>query len=169
MKKKIVTVLALLVLFLTNTVFAALQQEDFTLQKLEERQKSSLIGVNLVTSTLADITGYMGEPKKKTEDSSEDPVIDMAYSNLHLSIYSQSNKMIALRFDGREYQTLRGIKVGATSYKVIKEYGQPDKQMIKGHIYYIYKWEQDPKYRLVFDLSDGYVSRVIYTTLPYLP
>lgn len=168
MNKKIVFFLLLISFLFSSTALAALTQEDFTLYTIKD-SSAPLAGVNLVSGGYKELIAKMGEPKKQTEDSGEQPVLYIIYPNLHLSLQSQTDKITYLRFDGKDYQTQRGIKVGGTAYKVIKEYGQPEKQLVKGHMYYIYTWDEKPAYRLVFDMSEGYVSRVIYTTLPTLP
>ena len=93
----------------------------------------------------------------------------LTYTNLQIWLNRKSGQIVYLKIEDRDTQTARGVKVGATSYKVIKEYGQPQKQMIKGHMYYIYRLNAADSYRLLFDLTEGYVNRIILTHLPDNP
>lgn len=159
MKIKICFVLLILIMVLSSVCFAAITQDDFTLN-----------GVNLVNSKYDDVIAKIGVPKKKTfDEQGEQPRTYLTYSGLQVWMDNKSGQLAYMKADGNDYQTTRGIKVGGTPYKIIKEYGEPQKQKIKGHLYYIYKMNPESAYRLVFDMTEGFVSKIILTSLPDNP
>ena len=159
MTKKICIALLGIIIMLTGICSAAVTQEDFTVN-----------GVNFVTGNYEDVIAHFGAPhKKRVEDQDDPPMTYLTYTNLTIWLNNRSGQIVYLKMEDRDAQTARGVKVGGTSYKVIKEYGQPERQKIKGHMYYIYHLNADDQYRLLFDLTEGYVSRIIFTNLPDNP
>ena len=146
-----ILLILLLVLAPVTVGFASIDQDDFTIN-----------GVNLLTSNYDDVITKLGKPSKQKSDEQGEKLTYLTYGGLH--IWTAGDGQISyMRIDGSDYQTKRGVKVGGTPYKVVKEYGQPLKQTIHGHSYYIYKVDVQAKDRLIFDMSEGYVSQIIFT------
>lgn len=147
----------LLVLLLTfmpvSMGFTAITQDDFEVK-----------GINLLTSTYDDVIAKLGKPSKQKVDEEGEKLTYLTYGGMHIWT-AGDGKISYMRIDGNDYQTKRGVRVGGTAYKVVKEYGEPQKQIIRGHSYYIYKLDPLDKNRLIFDMSEGYVSQVIFTRM----
>jgi hypothetical protein len=150
----ILTVLCLLITAAVSTCSAALTQADFTIR-----------GVNLLTDKYGDVIRKLGEPRQKIDGPQDIPQTYLLYSGLRVSMLNDSQRIAFIRIDGRDISTKRDVKVGATPYKVVKEYGTPEEQELGGHIYYIYRLNPGSEDCIAFDLSEGYVSRIILTRL----
>ena len=156
MIKKIgITVMVFLFILITPCL-AALTQNDFTVK-----------GINLLSSNYDDIILKLGEPKNKiNEEQGQPPLTHLAYRGFKISVVSDSGQIVHMVIDNGDYQTNRGVKVGATPYKITKAYGQPYKTVLRGHVYYIYDTEPAGANRLIFDMTEGYASKIIFTNMP---
>jgi hypothetical protein len=138
-----------------NLSFAEVNSADFTFN-----------GVDILTGKYEDIIAKMGEPKKKTVDEAGTPAFTyLLYPDIHIQTYNDSGKIAYIKIEDRFYNTARKIAIGSTPYKVVKEYGQPAKEKFRGHIYYVYKLTDAAGFRLLFDMTDGYVKSIVYTNL----
>lgn len=156
---KVVLILNILLILGSNLCFAEVKSADFAVN-----------GINIITGKYEDILTTMGEPKRKTVDEEGNPAFTyLTYRNMHIQTYNASGKIAYIKIEDRDYKTARGIAIGSTPYKVVKEYGQPHKENLRGHIYYIYKLPDNPAYRLLFDMTDGFLSRIIFTNLADKP
>lgn len=154
-KRVSITVMALLIILITPCL-AAVTQSDFTVK-----------GINLLSSNYDNIVAKFGEPKKKiNEDQGQPPLTHLSYPGLKISVVTESGRIVHMVIDNGDYQTNRGVKVGATPYKVTKAYGQPNKNVLRGHVYYIYDTEPAGANRLIFDMTEGYASKIIFTSMP---
>lgn len=159
MLKKLFFTLLLALTIPYTICLANLTQDDFTIN-----------GVNLITSSYDDVITTLGEPAKKTVDQQGEPALTyLTYKGLRVWTVNNSGQVAYILADGRDYETHRGIKIGATPYKVTKEYGDPLKENIRNHVYYVYKLNPTSGHRLYFDMTEGYVSRMIFTSLPTSP
>ncbi|MPN59057.1 hypothetical protein SDC9_206775 [bioreactor metagenome] len=158
MKKRILWLILPLLLW-TAVCSAAVSQADFSMGE-----------ISLFSHKDIDIIEKFGHAKKQMTDDQRQPPLDyFIYPGIRFGIVQPTGEIAFMSVDTGAYQTVRGIKVGGTVYKVVKEYGEPERQTIKGHRYYVYRLESDPTYRLMFDMSEGYVSRIILTKLSDLP
>lgn len=158
--KKQFFLLVLAVIFFTHSVCSAgIPKEDFLINEID-----------FINNTYEDVLVKLGPPKRQTTDEKGEPPLNyLTYPGLRVWTFIDTNKIAFILVDNNQFQTKRGIRVGGTSYKVIKEYGDPERQTIKGHRYFIYKTDSSPEKRLIFDMSEGYVSRIIITSLPNMP
>ncbi|MCE5285797.1 MAG: DUF4309 domain-containing protein [Pelosinus sp.] len=155
---RVLLILNILLVMGVNLCFADVNTTDFTFN-----------GINILTGSYQDIMTKLGEPKKKIVDETGSPAFTyLSYPNIHIQTYNDSGKIAFVKIEDRDYKTARGIAIGSTPYKVVKEYGQPEKLNI-GHIYYVYKLADAAGYRLMFDMTDGYVTRIIFTNLTDKP
>lgn len=156
MKKIIVFLACVLLLINANSCLAAITQEDLAVN-----------GVRLLSSRYEDVLAKFGEPKRKSADENgQPPLTHLAYAGFHASVVSDTGKLVYMMVDNSDYSTIRGVKVGATPYKVIQAYGQPQKMNLRGHIYYVYNTEPAGDTHLIFDMTEGYASKIIFTNLP---
>jgi hypothetical protein len=152
---RLFVLLSIMLLMGVNLCFAEVKASDFTFN-----------GVDILTGSYDDIITKMGQPKRKTADETGSPAFTyLVYRDIYIQANTDTGKITYIKIEDRAYKTVRGIAVGSTPYKVVKEYGQPEKVNIKGHIYYVYKLMDTAGYRLMFDMSDGYVSRILFTNL----
>lgn len=157
--KKTVLWFILVLLFSTTICSAAVTRDDFAIN-----------GIQLLEDQRTDIIIKIGHSKKEiTDDNRKPPMTYLIYPGIRFGTDNTSKQIVYMQIDTRDYQTKRGITVGGTNYKVIQEYGEPERQTIKGHRYYIYHLESDPMCRLIFDMSQGYVSRIIFSRLADIP
>lgn len=149
----------LFLLFGSQVCFAEVAKEDFTVD-----------GVNLFASKYEDIVAQLGKPyKEKVEEQGQPAYTFLTYPGLSLWTVNDSKKLVYMRIEGYERQTKRGLTIGATSHKIIKEYGQPQKVNLRGHMYYVYPITGEVSGRLLFDMTDGYAGNIIFSALPNLP
>lgn len=152
---KIIILLNFLLIMGMNICFGNVETKDFSFQ-----------GLNILSAKDEDIIAKMGEPKRKNVDDIGNPALThLLYRNTYIKVYNDTGKIAYIKIEDRDYKTVRGISVGATPYKVVKEYGQPEKVNVNGHIYYVYKLTDVIGYRLMFDMTDGFVGRIIFTNL----
>ncbi len=73
-----------------------------------------------------------------------------------------------IQIKDKAYVARDGIKLGATPYKIKQVYGQTQKQMIEGSVYYIYRSGQKDQARLLLqtDPAEGYLEAFRLTNLP---
>lgn len=154
-KKVSITVMTMLIILITPCL-AAVTHNDFTVN-----------GINLLSSNSDNVVAKLGEPKKKlNEDHGQLPLTHLSYPGLKISAVSNSGEIVNMVIDNGDYKTNRGVKVGATPYKVTKAYGQPIKTILRGHVYYIYDTDPVGLNRLIFDMTEGYASKIIFTKMP---
>nr|WP_092072497.1 hypothetical protein [Dendrosporobacter quercicolus]NSL48511.1 hypothetical protein [Dendrosporobacter quercicolus DSM 1736]SDM42966.1 hypothetical protein SAMN04488502_104220 [Dendrosporobacter quercicolus] len=159
MRTKVVFLLIVLLLCNAAAVSAAISAVDLAVNEIRP-----------AASSYADVIAKFGYSKKQIVDTKhQPPVTYLIYSGLRIGLSGQEGPVAVLQLDTGQYQTSRGVKIGATAYKVIKEYGQPDQQIINGHRYFIYQLESAPEQRLIFDMSEGYVTKIIMTSLTDIP
>lgn len=156
MKTKISVIVCVLLLVFVNVCFAAITANDLTIN-----------GVTLLSSKYDDVLAKLGEPKRKSiDEEGQPPLTHLAYVGFQASLITASGQVVYMMIDNSDYSTVRGVKIGATPYKVVKAYGQPQKSIIDGHVYYIYNTEPASESHLVFDMTAGYASKIIITNLP---
>jgi hypothetical protein len=139
--------------------FAEVNAADFTFNS-----------VDVLTGKYEDIIAKMGEPKRKAVDETGSPALTyLLYRNIHIETYNDSGKIAYIKIEDRDFKTVRGVAIGSTPYKLVKEYGQSEKVNLNGHIYYVYKLADTACTRLLFDMTNGYVSRIIFSNLSDKP
>lgn len=159
MRAKVVFLLIVILLCTTGAGSAAINTADLTIN-----------GISLLKSNYADVIAKFGYSKKQIADTKyQPPVHHLIYSGIRIGVKDKEGPVVLLQIDAGRYQTSRGVKIGGTAYKVIKEYGQPDQQTINGHRYFIYRSDSVPEQRLIFDMSEGYVTKIIMTSLEDIP
>lgn len=147
---------ALFLFFLSTNCFAAINPSDFDVN-----------GISLGSSKYEDVLTKLGEPKSKFDDDQGQMVLThMSYRGLKISVAQDSGRIVYMMIDNSEFKTQRGVKVGATPYIVTKLYGTPQKTIINGHVYYVYNTEQESSNHLLFDMTEGYVTKIIFTSMP---
>lgn len=138
---------------------AGVVQDDFTVN-----------GVNLFSSRYEDVIAKLGKPyREKIEEEGKPAYTYLTYPGLSIWTVNETKSIVYMRIEGNDQQTKRGLKVGATAHKIIQEYGPPQKQNIRGHMYYVYPITENVNGRLLFDMTDGYAGQIILTAMPNLP
>ncbi|WP_110955628.1 hypothetical protein [Anaerosinus massiliensis] len=146
--------------FLTWIVFTmtalAASPEDFSYQ-----------GINL-GDHYDTMVEKLGQPRTDFEHRINDRAITYYFykgNELRIGLDQGSNQIVDIRVRDKDYTTKHGVKIGATSHKILKEYGSATKQRMNGHIYYIYKNDPNDNERLFLDVSQGYLEEFRITSL----
>ncbi|MDF2563649.1 MAG: hypothetical protein K0Q53_44 [Massilibacillus sp.] len=137
------------------TVFAA-SPEDFTYKGIK-------LGDDYET-----MVAKIGQPRVNFDYIVKDNIVTYYFykgNDMRIGIDRFTNKIVDFRVSDKEYVTDKGVRIGATSHKILKEYGLTNKEKINGHIYYIYKNPQDEKQQLLLDVSQGDLEEFRITTL----
>lgn len=150
-------ILLLLVLFLSinSITFAMPEEVDFTYKNLR-------IGMSY-----DEMVKIMGESQiKLMVFRDEDAVDEYVYKDIRIDFDVNSQKIILISIKDKKYENNKGVKIGATLFKLNKEYGAAQKEIIGGKKYYIYSNSQNNAEKLIFDVTYGYVEKIIITDLP---
>lgn len=154
MLKKII--LCIIVVFTFAATVLAAAPEDFTYK-----------GIKL-GDTYETMVAKIGQPRVNFDYIVKDNVVTYYFykgNDMRIGIDQFTNKIVDIRVSDKEYITEKGVQIGATSHKILKEYGPANKEKINGHIYYIYKNPQDEKQQLLLDVSQGDLEEFRITTL----
>lgn len=152
MMKKFIVCFLFLMLF-SSVVFAA-SGSDFSYQGLK-------LGDDYDT-----MIQKLGSPRTDISHLLEDRVVTYYfYKDTRLGIDEVSKKIVDIRIADKAYSAENGVKLGATAHKIMKEYGKVVKEKVKGQVYYIYYNEDNPKEKLMLDVSPGYLEEIRITDL----
>ena len=89
-------------------------------------------------------------------------VMEMSHrSKMYTDIYTK--EILLLTTEEEMVETPRGIRVGSTKHKVIKEYGQPQKATKNGMVCFIYQMGGK---RIIFDVTAGHVEAIMINCMP---
>lgn len=156
MKKRLLLVIALvwaMMISVASCAPAPLSEADFTLG-----------GINAVTDDLETALKNGGKLRVEYERASYVPPTHVwVFKDIKMYTDLYTNKILLLTTEEETVETVRGIRVGSTKHKVIKEYGQPQKEHKDGMICFIY--QMDGK-RIIFDVTAGYVEAIMINCMP---
>lgn len=153
LKKIILTAIAFCAFAVS--VFAA-SPEDFTYKGIKLGDPYETVAEKL------------GQPRVNFDYIVKDNIVTYYFykgNDMRIGIDRFTNKVVDIRVSDKAYATEKGVKIGATPHKILKEYGPANKERINGHIYYIYKNPQDEKQQLLLDVSQGDLEEFRITTL----
>ena len=156
MKKRLSVVIALvwaMMLSVASCAPAPLTAADF-----------SLGGINAVTDDLDTALKNGGKLRVEYEkDTYIPPVHVWAFKAVNMYTDLYTNKILLLTTDEMDIETARGIRVGSTKHKVLKEYGEPKKERKNGTDFFIYQMDGN---RLIFDVTAGHVEAIMINCMP---
>lgn len=150
-------ILLFLMLFvaINSTTFAMPEEVDFSYNKLK------------VGMSYDEMVKIMGESKIKLMTFHDEYAVDeYVYKDIRIDLDVNSKKVVLISIKDKKYENNKGVKIGATLYKLNKEYGVAQKEIIGGKKYYIYSNNQNKEEKLIFDVTYGYVEKIIITDLP---
>lgn len=108
----------------------------------------------------------LGAPRSDMSRLLEDRLVTYYfYKDTRLGIDEVSKEIVDIRIADKAYTAENGIRLGATAHKIMKEYGKAVKEKVKGQVYYIYYNEDNPKEKLMLDVSPGYLEEIRITDL----
>ena len=148
--KKILLVCLIIIFNLTATSFAMQREVDFSYKKVS-------LGMSY-----EEMVNLIGEPKVQfVTFIGEYAVDEYVYNDVRIDFDLNTKKIVFISIKDKKYENNQGVKIGSTLYKLNKEYGKGEKQIINGKKYYIYQHEQNPDDKLLLDVSNGYVEKII--------
>lgn len=121
-------------------------------------------GINAVTDDLE--TALVKGGKLRVDYEKEDyipPVHMWVFEDVKLYTDLETDKILLLTVDDGNVETARGVRIGATKHKIIKEYGTPKKEIGNGMICFVYRMDDA---RLIFDVTAGYVEAIMINRMP---
>lgn len=153
MLKKILSI-TILCMMMMMQVFAA-EKVDFSYR-----------GVEIGTSYEA-MTSKIGQPRMDISHLTDTAVVTYYIygenNDTRIGIDETTKSVVDIRISDKSYETEKGVKIGATLYKLNKVYGKGEKERIGGKVYYVY--QQNEKERLMLDISQGYLNEIRITVL----
>ena len=158
MLKKIFIILSLC-LSVYATAGAAVQSEDFSCRGLH------------IGDTYDQMKVAFGEPRYDMDRLVQGVMIRyyMYPHEVQVGLDLRTKTIRDIQIKDKDYVARDGIKIGATPYKIKQVYGQTQKEMIEGSVYYIYRSGQKDEVRLLLqtDPTEGYLEAFRLTNLPF--
>lgn len=87
------------------------------------------------------------------------------YKDTRVGIVKADNSIADIRIGDKTYEARNGVKLGATPYKILKEFGKANRQHYYNQICYIYQNPNDAKEKLILDITEGYLREIRITNL----
>ena len=141
------------------TAAAAVQSEDFSCRGL------------YIGDTYEQMKAAFGEPRYDMDRLVQGVMIRyyMYPHEVQVGLDLRTKTVRDIQIKDRDYVARDGIKLGATPYKIKQVYGQTQKEMIEGSVYYIYRSGQKDEVRLLLqtDPTEGYLEAFRLTNLPF--
>lgn len=124
---------------------------------------------------------YLGDEERKMLGIFGEPLFDrqvrvqgisvVYYSfpkGYDIGVSANTRKVMDIRVKDEKYQGRKGIRYGATPYKIKTTFGDKERRMIDGVIYYIYERPNHPHQRLLLsvDSENGSLTSFRITSLP---
>ena len=156
MKKRLLLIITLVWAMMMSAASCApapLTEADFVLG-----------GINAAVDDLETALKNGGKLRVEYErDSYIPPTHVWVFKDVKMYTNIDTKEILLLTTEEREIATARGIRVGSTNHKVIKEYGQPQKTIKDGMICFIYQMNGK---RIIFDVTAGYVEAIMINCMP---
>lgn len=154
--KKLLILVGMIWMVLGSVVGASplpLTEADFQLGK-----------INAIGDTLDVALANGGKLRVDYEKENYIPPVHLwVFKDMKMYTDLYTDKILMLSTEEDSVATPRGIRVGATKHKVVKEYGTPQKNFEQGITCYVY---QMGHHRIIFDVSAGYVESIVINCLP---
>ncbi len=156
MKKRLLLIVVLVWTMLLSVAFCApapLTEADFALG-----------GVNAITDDLDTALKNGGKLRVDYEKETYIPPVHMwVFKDMKMYTDLYTDKILLLTTEDQDIATPRGIRVGSTKHKILKEYGEPQKETKDGMICFVYRMDGS---RIIFDVTPGYVEMIMINCLP---
>jgi hypothetical protein len=121
-------------------------------------------GINAVTDDLETALKNGGKLRVEYErDSYIPPTHVWVFKDIKMYTDIYTKEILLLTTEEEMVETPRGIRVGSTKHKVIKEYGQPQKATKNGMVCFIYQMGGK---RIIFDVTAGHVEAIMINCMP---
>ncbi len=121
-------------------------------------------GINAATDTLEQALAKGGKLKVDYERDTMPPSHIWVFDRVRMYTLAEDDSILALCTEDKNVETARGIRLGMTRHKIVKEYGEPhEREMKDGTICYIYKMGDK---RVVFDITPGHVQMIVINCMP---
>jgi len=124
---------------------------------------------------------FLGDGENKLLASFGEPLYDKQISvygmavvyysfgrDLEVGVSARTRKVVDLLVRDRKYRARSGVRYGATPYKIRAVYGEKERTMLDGVIFYIYDHPQKKGERLLLEVDpeDGHLLSFRMTSLP---
>lgn len=156
MKKRVLLIITLIWAMMMSVAVCApapLTEADFTLG-----------GINAVTDDLDTALKNGGKLRVEYEkDTYIPPTHVWVFKDIKMYTNIDTKEILLLTTEEAGVETARGVRVGSTKHKIIKEYGEPKKERKDGMICFVY--QMDGK-RIIFDVTAGYVEAIMINCMP---
>lgn len=156
MKKRLLLIITLVWAMMMSVAVCApapLTEADFELG-----------GINAVTDDLDTALKNGGKLRVEYEKETYIPPAHVwVFKDIEMYTDLYTNKILLLTTDETEIETARGVRVGSTKHKVLKEYGEPQKERRGGMLCFIYQMGGN---RLIFDVTAGHVEAIMINCMP---
>ena len=156
MRKRLLLVIALvwaMMISVATCAPAPLTEADFKLGS-----------INAVTDDLDTALKNGGKLRVDYEkDTYIPPVHVWVFEDIKMYTDLYTKKILLLTTEETDIVTTRGVRVGSTKHKVLKEYGEPKKKRKDGMICFVYQMGSN---RLIFDVTAGHVEAIMINCIP---
>lgn len=156
MKKRLLFIIALVWAMMISVAACApapLTEADFELG-----------GINAVTDDLDTALKNGGKLRVDYEKETYIPPAHVwVFKDIKMYTDLYTNKILLLTTEEEGVETARGVRVGSTKHKILKEYGEPKKERKDGMICFVYQMGGN---RLIFDVTAGYVEAIMINCMP---
>ena len=156
MKKRVLLIIMLvwaMVMSVAVCAPAPLTEADFELG-----------GINAATDDLETALKNGGKLRVEYErDSYIPPTHVWVFKDIKMYTDIYTKEILLLTTEEEMVETPRGVRVGSTKHKVIKEYGQPQKATKNGMVCFIYQMGGK---RIIFDVTAGHVEAIMINCMP---
>lgn len=156
MRKRLLLVIALvwaMMISVATCAPAPLTEADFKLGS-----------INAVTDDLDTALKNGGKLRVDYEkDTYIPPVHVWVFEDIKMYTDLYTKRILLLTTEETDIVTARGVRVGSTKHKVLKEYGEPKKERKDGMICFVYQMGSN---RLIFDVTAGHVEAIMINCIP---
>ena len=149
----VITLIWVMMMSVAMSAPAPLTEADFALG-----------GINAATDDLETALKNGGKLRVEYErDSYIPPTHVWVFKDIKMYTDVYTNEILLLTTEKEMVETARGIRIGSTKHKVIKEYGEPQKVNKNGMSCFVYQMNGK---RIIFDVTSGHVEAIMINCMP---
>ena len=106
----------------------------------------------------------LGKPRAEIERTLDGKqMLYYFYADDRVGLDLADGRVADIRIVDRKFEAPGGVKLGATTYKIFKEYGKAEKVRESGQFYYVYRTADGA--RVLLDVSAGHLEEIRLTNL----
>lgn len=156
MKKRLLMLIGLVWALMMSAAICApapLTEADFALG-----------GINAITDNLETALDKGGKLRVDYEKDNYIPPVHLwVFKGIKMYTNLYTNEILMLTTEEENVETSRGIRVGTTKHKIVKEYGTPVIEFKDGLTCFVYQMGHN---RIIFDVTDGHVGAIMIKCMP---